>query len=96
MSHVDIARAWRDPKYRRSLTEEQLASLPENPAGLVELTDEDLKIAGGLAVGPIATTAPTCTAFTFLGWAACGCGPITTAPLCTVFTFRKLAACGCP
>lgn len=77
MSDFDIARAWRDPKYRRSLTDEQRAKLPENPAGLVELTDEDLAAASGAAGFPIITTAITCTATLFL------CCPITTAITCT-------------
>jgi len=45
---VDIVRAWKDPDYRRTLTAEQLASLPENPAGTEELSDEELSgVSGG-------------------------------------------------
>jgi mersacidin/lichenicidin family type 2 lantibiotic len=45
---VDIARAWKDPEYRKTLTPEELASLPPNPAGEPELTTKDLgKVAGG-------------------------------------------------
>lgn len=45
---VDIVRAWRDEEYRNSLTEEQRASLPENPAGLAQVSDSVLRsIAGG-------------------------------------------------
>ena len=40
---VDVARAWKDEEYRNSLTPEQLAALPPNPAGEVELTDTDLE-----------------------------------------------------
>ena len=29
---VDIVRAWKDPEYRKTLTSEELAALPENPA----------------------------------------------------------------
>jgi mersacidin/lichenicidin family type 2 lantibiotic len=44
----DVARAWRDRVYRESLTEEQLASLPANPAG--DLTDHELReLTGGSA-----------------------------------------------
>lgn len=95
MSQVDITRAWRDAKYRRSLTPEQRKQLPENPAGITELSDEDIKVASGLAGGakPIATTAITCTMFTFLKWAACGCGPVTTAITCTQHTFAGWRAC---
>lgn len=48
---VDIVRAWKDPEYRKTLTPEELASLPPNPAGTPELSPEDLsKAAGGAAV----------------------------------------------
>ena len=44
-----MVRAWKDEDFRLSLTEEERAKLPENPAGLVELTDEvlDSLIQGG-------------------------------------------------
>ena len=49
MSEFDIIRAWKDPEYRKSLTEEQRSQLPENPAGMIELPDEEMeKIQGGL------------------------------------------------
>ena len=31
--HEQIIRAWKDPAYRASLTEEEQASLPESPVG---------------------------------------------------------------
>ncbi|QRK04684.1 mersacidin/lichenicidin family type 2 lantibiotic [Archangium violaceum] len=46
---MDIVRAWKDADYRMSLTQEQLAQLPENPVGAVELSDEQLQGAGGVA-----------------------------------------------
>ncbi len=43
MSTAEIVRAWTDKEYRNSLTPEQLASLPENPAGNAEeLVDYEL------------------------------------------------------
>ena len=49
MASIDIIRAWKDLEYRNSLTEEQRALLPANPAGLVELTEEELEeVAGGV------------------------------------------------
>lgn len=50
---VDVARAWKDPEYRKTLTPDELASLPPNPAGPAQLTDEQLDgVAGGAsAVG---------------------------------------------
>lgn len=48
MSIEDIIKAWRDAEYRRSLSAEQQARLPEHPAGSIELTDEELpQVAGG-------------------------------------------------
>ena len=44
----DIIRAWKDKNFRESLSEEQRAQLPANPAGLVEIDDEQLvQVAGG-------------------------------------------------
>ncbi|WP_420644496.1 mersacidin/lichenicidin family type 2 lantibiotic [Candidatus Leptofilum sp.] len=47
MKNIDPIRAWKDEAYRESLTPEELAKLPDNPAGLIELSDMDL----GYAVG---------------------------------------------
>ncbi len=75
MSNLDIIRAWKDAGYRRSLSAEQLQWLPGNPAGPTELTNDELKVAGGLvkeASIPL-TTALGCTEYTFHQWKACGC-----------------------
>jgi mersacidin/lichenicidin family type 2 lantibiotic len=46
---MDIIRAWKDEEYRNSLSEAERAALPENPAGLITLTDEELgAVAGGM------------------------------------------------
>jgi mersacidin/lichenicidin family type 2 lantibiotic len=42
MSKQTIIRAWKDEEYRRNLSEAERAALPENPAGLIELTDAQL------------------------------------------------------
>jgi mersacidin/lichenicidin family type 2 lantibiotic len=47
--NMDVIRAWKDEEYRNSLSAEQLAELPENPAGLIELTDADLGAIHGAA-----------------------------------------------
>jgi len=47
MSKVDIIRAWKDEDYANSLTDVQRAMLPQNPAGLIELSDHDLSRAEG-------------------------------------------------
>ena len=50
MKQVDIARAWRDQAYYESLSEEERAQVPENPAGERELSDEEFEeVAGGVA-----------------------------------------------
>jgi mersacidin/lichenicidin family type 2 lantibiotic len=56
MSVEKIVRAWEDPEYRRSLSAEELAGLPENPAGAIELTDAELSgvlgaVQSGASVG---------------------------------------------
>jgi mersacidin/lichenicidin family type 2 lantibiotic len=49
VSEEDIIRAWNDEEYRSKLSDEEKAKLPPNPAGEVELTDEELsQIQGGL------------------------------------------------
>jgi mersacidin/lichenicidin family type 2 lantibiotic len=62
-------RAWKDPFYREKLI---AAGEPVfHPAGLVELSDEDLKKASGMVVGPVETTAPECTFYTFQNRRSC-------------------------
>ena len=58
MSKTNIIRSWKDADFRDSLSDAERALLPENPAGLVELTDEVLSdVVGG----------PSC-----LCWSNCG------------------------
>jgi mersacidin/lichenicidin family type 2 lantibiotic len=64
MSRIDVIRAWRDAEYRATLSAEELSRLPSNPAGLVELTDEELSRASGIDALP-STTAPECTMSTW-------------------------------
>ena len=33
MTSLDVVRSWKDPRYRRSLSAQQLQTLPEHPAG---------------------------------------------------------------
>ena len=68
MNRADVIRAWKDPLYRSGLSPQEKAALPANPAGLVEVREEDLKMAsGGIAV----TTAIDCTEYTFNHWRRC-------------------------
>jgi mersacidin/lichenicidin family type 2 lantibiotic len=63
MAKIDIIRAWKDEEYRSGLSDDQLAALPANPAGPMEIRDEDLELAGGgSTVGPGCSTAsPSCS-----------------------------------
>jgi len=47
MSTPDVIRSWKDEEYRGSLSHEQRAMLPDHPAGIIELSDEELDVAGG-------------------------------------------------
>lgn len=60
MKHVDVIRAWKDEAYRLSLTDDQRSALPENPAGMIELTDLDLSGVAGGGTGVAYTQASTC------------------------------------
>lgn len=50
MTQQNIVRAWKDEDYRASLSAEELAAFPMNPAGLTELSDADLEQAIGGAM----------------------------------------------
>lgn len=65
MSHENIIRAWKSADFRNSLSAEERAFLPENPAGLLELTDTDLSAAAG------GYNAPTCLAVCLQGTRNC-------------------------
>jgi mersacidin/lichenicidin family type 2 lantibiotic len=84
MSNHDIIRAWKDPLFRKSLTDAQRAMLPDNPAGYVELTDDDLKFVAGAT----AETQPGCGSCTM------GCPTIQdTCSLCTGLKFPPIDCC---
>ncbi len=81
MSKLDIIRAWKDKNYRNSLSAEQQSSLPEHPAGEIELTSDELgDVEGGSTwtVGvSIAITLNWC--YSFVSGGTCrvgtwGCG----------------------
>ena len=55
---IDIVRAWKDPLYRARLNAD--GSIPTHPAGMVDLTDAQLKEAAGVAA-PAQTTCICCT-----------------------------------
>ena len=81
-ANLDVVRSWKDPRYRRSLSAQQLQSLPDHPAGPAMLTAHELKIVGGL--------------FAEEGFADTTTGVGTTAILCTIYTYHNFQSCGCP
>jgi mersacidin/lichenicidin family type 2 lantibiotic len=49
MTNENIVRAWKDPAYRNSLSEADRSALPANPAGAIEISDNDLgNVSGGI------------------------------------------------
>jgi mersacidin/lichenicidin family type 2 lantibiotic len=43
----DVVRAWKDETYRQNLSEKQREMVPANPAGELELTDDELEAVFG-------------------------------------------------
>ncbi|HVU66490.1 MAG TPA: mersacidin/lichenicidin family type 2 lantibiotic [Ktedonobacteraceae bacterium] len=39
--NINIARAWKDAEYRKTLSADELALLPENPVGAVEIAEDE-------------------------------------------------------
>ncbi len=57
MSNIDIIRAWKDENYRNSLSDEQRFQLPPNPAGIIDLSEEEMEsIVGGFKKGSLGLT----------------------------------------
>jgi mersacidin/lichenicidin family type 2 lantibiotic len=71
MSRSQIIRAWKDPEYRSKLSKAEREQLPAHPAGLIELSDDDLGLASGgkIAIPPF-TKAWTCRP---IGSVTCAC-----------------------
>ena len=47
----NLVRAWKDEAYRQSLSPEEQAMLPANPAGEIELTEVELAVLSGVCGG---------------------------------------------
>lgn len=62
----DVARAWKDESYRESLTSDQLAALPAHPAGIAELSEEELVAAAG-GISPLIAYSASALAGTIVG-----------------------------
>jgi mersacidin/lichenicidin family type 2 lantibiotic len=68
MNVQSIIQAWKDEVYRLSLSTEEQAELPSNPAGLVELTDLEMELVSG---GGGTTAESGCTASSSCGASYC-------------------------
>lgn len=56
MKKKNIIRAWKDEEYRESLSDAERATLPENPVGLTEFSNDDLRaVYGGNEKTPVGT-----------------------------------------
>jgi mersacidin/lichenicidin family type 2 lantibiotic len=64
MSRSNIIRAWKDEEYRRSLSEAESEIMPPNPAGVTELSDDQLKKAAGGTFSQFGCTVFFCPSWT--------------------------------
>ena len=74
MSVEKVIRAWEDPEFRSSLSEAELAALPENPVGGIELTDAELSQVLGASQSGASVGCNTKTCVTTRGNSVQPCG----------------------
>lgn len=78
MSKKNIIRAWKDAEYRASLSDAERAMLPENPAGAIEMPDDELRnVEGGRGLSLVAGD-PGGVQFVTASW-LCNCDNISQA-----------------
>jgi mersacidin/lichenicidin family type 2 lantibiotic len=70
-----IIRAWEDPEFRSSLSPDELAALPDHPAGAIELTDAELGGVLGAAQSGASVGCNTKTCVTSRGNSSQPCNP---------------------
>jgi len=73
----NIVRAWKDEAYRQSLSTEEQATLPTNPAGEIELTDVELESVFGAYTEADASAQATQSAAATFGDHSIVFGPVT-------------------
>ena len=70
MKNTNIVRSWKDPLYRSTLKAKELAELPTNPAGLMEIADANLlTVNGGMlipTIGGCTVTLVLCVPYSLL------------------------------
>ncbi len=85
MTPSEIIRAWKDEEYRMSLSESDRAALPAHPAGIVELSDEELSgVAGGFMPSVTCTTGGICITIFASCFGTCSC---TNGDICSHLSF---------
>jgi len=84
IDHRTTIRAWKDESFRLTLTDDERSALPESPAGLIDLDDEDLGAVaggdGGITDGGICATGWPCAAVISIAISknmSCGACPTT-------------------
>ena len=75
MSIRKITRAWQDPEFRSGLSAEELAHLPGNPVGAIELSDAELGHVLGAAQSGASVGCNTKTCVTSRGNSVNPCNP---------------------
>lgn len=75
---IDVIKAWKDPNYRKSLSAEELAMLPESPVGTALDETDMAMLHGGL---PPTSNPTSCTS----GW-LCTISGETGGGCCNPFT----------
>lgn len=74
MSKLNIVRAWKDPAYFASLSAEERALVPANPAGDFTAPADMEQVVGGRSGSTSARLAASCTNKTST---CCNCSPST-------------------
>ncbi len=69
----EIVRGWKDEEHRMKLSETAQSSLPDNPAGLITLTDEEIAGIEGGTWTTFATITTTFITITTCGITLCTC-----------------------
>jgi mersacidin/lichenicidin family type 2 lantibiotic len=78
MTKDQIIRAWKDEEFRLSLSETELGTLPEHPAGMIQVSEDEMQIAGGQ--GP--TTNTILATMDFICYPTMQCDGITASYSC--------------
>jgi mersacidin/lichenicidin family type 2 lantibiotic len=76
MPHLNIIRAWKDAGYRLGLSDAERVLLPENPAGVLELTDRELSTAVGGMPPTCDECSNMCSMMMYCGSDSCTYGPM--------------------